>query len=279
MILSKLRKIGMIALGVGIITISIQWFLAPFSIAAGGASGLGIILHNVFGISVSTVVLVINVIVLTLAYIFLDFEAFTSAFIGSAMLPVMLALIPEMSIVSDKLFAVIIGSISFGIGVFILFSLNASSGGTTIPPLILKKKMNIDTALSLMLTDAVVVSLSLFFFGIESFLMAIFSILITMATMNFLKAQKKAGRSITIISKEHKIIRDYIQHTLNRGVTILSGQGGHTQDEFPVLMVALPGKEYTALIKFVNQADPQAFMISQNTHNIYGSGFTYARVT
>ncbi|AMC94122.1 hypothetical protein AOC36_09010 [Erysipelothrix larvae] len=278
MILNKIKKITLIALGVAIITISIQWFLAPFSIAAGGASGLGIILHNVLGVSVSSVVLVMNIIVLTLAFIFLDFDAFASAFIGSAMLPVMLAFIPEIQLVQDQLFAVIVGSILFGIGVFILFSLNASSGGTTIPPLILKKKFNIDPALSLMLTDAIVVSLSLFFFGVEPFLLAIVSILITMATMNFLKSQQNVGRSVTIISSKHETIRNTIQETLNRGVTVLHGQGGYTLETFPVLMVALTGKEYKALIQCVNEIDPEAFMISQNTHNIYGSGFTYARV-
>ncbi|AMC94133.1 hypothetical protein AOC36_09070 [Erysipelothrix larvae] len=272
-----LIRILWIALGVGLITLSIQWFLAPFNIAAGGASGLGIILHSMIDIEVGTVVLLFNIVVLTLAYFMLERKVFANALIGSIMLPIFLDLVPELQLVNDQLFAVIVGSIGFGIGVFVLFSHSASSGGTTIPPLILKKKFNIDPALSLMITDAFVVGFSFFIFGVESFLLAIFSILLTMATMNFLKSQSNNGRSIMIMSPKHEEIRTYITKTLSRGVTILSGQGGYTQESFPVLIVAVKGKEYKTLIHEIQKIDPDAFMISQNTHNIYGSGFTYTR--
>lgn len=120
-----------------ILGVGINMFLGPHHIAAGGVSGLGILLESALGFDRAMVILVLNIIMLVLALVFLGKNLFQSAF-GSLVFPLIIAVVPEMMVTSDRLLSVIFGSAIFALGVAILYKNNSSSGGTTIPPLIFK---------------------------------------------------------------------------------------------------------------------------------------------
>src|SRR5699024_1538814 len=108
-------------------------FLGAHYVAAGGACGIGILVESAFYIDRALVVLILNVLLLVLAFFFLGKEVFYRSVIGSLMLPLALAITPEVMIIDDRLLSVIFGSAFFGAGVAILYKIEASSGGTTIP--------------------------------------------------------------------------------------------------------------------------------------------------
>ncbi|MBQ4163611.1 MAG: YitT family protein, partial [Turicibacter sp.] len=93
---------------------------------------------------------------LILTFFFLGRPVFIKTVIGSMLLPISLAVVPEIKVVEDPFLAVIFGSAIFAVGVAILYKIGASSGGTTIPPLIFQKYFGISTSLGLLLTVAVI---------------------------------------------------------------------------------------------------------------------------
>lgn len=121
-----------------ILGVAINMFLGPHHIAAGGVSGLGILLEAAFGFDRAIVILVLNIAMLVLALLFLGKKPFFKVLFGSLVFPLIIAVVPEMMITSDRLLSVIFGSAIFALGVAILYKNNSSSGGTTIPPLIFK---------------------------------------------------------------------------------------------------------------------------------------------
>jgi uncharacterized membrane-anchored protein YitT (DUF2179 family) len=250
-------------------------FLGPHNIAAGGLTGLAIILEQWLGVSRSVVIYIGNAFVLILAFAFLGKEIFLNTFIGAMLLPFFVGIIPQFKFVNDTMLSMVIGSAIFGIAVSILYQNKASSGGTAIPPLILKKHFNLSPSIGLFITDGIVVILCLFVFDVDSFFFAIASIFITMATMNYIENGISKKKMVYIISGFHEAITQEILHDIGRGVTLIPSIGAFEQSERPMLMVTLNSKDYQQLLTIVNKHDKEAFMITDTVSDVHGEGFTY----
>lgn len=130
---------GLMLLALELIAISINWFYAPHRVAAGGATGLAIIVQESFGVPLGLTTLLINLGMLALAWWLLDRGTTRRILAGSMLLPLLLAVTPQLRLVNDRMLAVIVGSVIFAVGVALNYRIDASSGGTTVPPLIFKK--------------------------------------------------------------------------------------------------------------------------------------------
>ena len=270
-----LKKLSYILFSIVIMSIAVNMFLAPHDIAAGGFTGLAIILEKLFGLDRSMVLLIGNAVILLLTFVFLGKEIFFNTVIGALLLPVIIKFIPHIALVNDPMLSMIVGSVLFGVTVSILYKNNASSGGTSIPPLILKKYINLNTSIGLFITDGIVVVLNLFVFSVDSFFYAIFSIFITSAAMNYIEAGMNKKKLVYIISDKGEVIKNDILNVIKRGVTIIPVQGAYTQNEMDMLMVTLDSKKYRQLISIVNGHDDKAFMITDTVSDVFGRGFTY----
>jgi len=171
--------------------------------------------------------------------------------------------------------SMVVGSVLFGVSVSILYHNNASSGGTSIPPLILKKYFKINTSIGLFFTDGIVVLLCLLVFSVDAFFYAVSSIFITSATMTYLENGTNKKKMVYIISEMSQLITDKILHEIGRGVTIIPIIGAYKQNEMQMLMVTLDKKNYLQLLQIVNTIDKKAFMITDTVSDVHGQGFTY----
>ena len=270
-----LKRILYIIFAVALISISVNIFLGPHKIAAGGITGLAIILEELLSVQRSVVILVANGAVLILALIFLGREIFLNTVIGALLLPIFIGIVPQVTLVQDTMLSMVVGSVIFGIAVSILYRNNASSGGTAVPPLILKKYFNLSTSVGLFITDGVVVVLSLFVFGFNSFFYAIASIFITSVTMTYIESGINKKKLVYIISDMASRITDDILHDVGRGVTVVPVIGAHENTERSMLMVTLDNKDYRQLVTVVNKHDEGAFMITDTVSDVHGRGFTY----
>lgn len=274
--INQLKHIFKIASAVLILAISINMFLGPHHIAAGGASGIGILAEAAFGINRSVIVLSLNVVVLILAALFLGKKVFFNTLIGSLLFPLALRIVPATMLTGDRLLSVIFGSIIFAIGVAILYNIQASSGGTTIPPLIFEKYWGVNTSLGLLLTDTVIVFMSLYVFGFEEFLFAILSLGITSIVMSYIETGLKRRKVVMVISQEHSTeIRKKLTQEVNRGTTMFDVRGGKENANREMIMVVITGQEYPKLKKVIDDIDPQSFMITYNVAEVHGLGFSY----
>ncbi|MFS6999636.1 YitT family protein [Carnobacterium maltaromaticum] len=276
---SVIKQIPLVTLSLVLIGISINMFLAPHHIAAGGVSGIGVLVEQAFGINRATTVLVLNLLMLILTFFFLGRPVFIKTVIGSMLLPISLAVVPEIKVVEDPFLAVIFGSAIFAVGVAILYKIGASSGGTTIPPLIFQKYFGISTSLGLLLTDAVIVIFNIFVFGTEAFFFAILSLVLTSIVMNYIETGMKRRRAVMIMSENHiDAIKVALLENLNRGITVFSVSGGYTGNEKNMLMIILTNQEYQSILKVIDEIDKTSFIIAYNVSEVHGLGFSYQPV-
>jgi len=270
-----LLKLLTIVFAIFLLAVCVNMFLAPHHIAAGGVTGLGIILEQLFGFDRSLVILICNAALLVVTFIFLDRQVFFNTVIGALLLPVAIGLVPHVTLIADPMLSMVAGSVLFGLAVAVLYHNNASSGGTSIPPLIMKKYLKLNTSLGLFLTDGIVVLLCLLVFSVDSFFYAVFSILITSATMSYVESGLNKKKLVYIISDQHEAIARDILAEVGKGVTAVPVVGAYRRKQLNMLMVALDSRRYQQLLAVVNRHDGQAFMITDTVTDVHGRGFTY----
>lgn len=264
-----------IVFAVTLLALSVNLFLAPHGIAAGGVTGLAIILEKAFMIDRSIVISVFNMIIVVLTFIFLGKKVFFNTVLGAILLPIIIAIVPHTMIIENIMLSVIFGSVIFGAGIAILFLNEASAGGTSIPPLIFKKYYDLNTSVGMFATDFIIVTLSIFVFGIESFFFAIFSIFLTSATMNYIENGTNRKKTVFMLSDKIPEITEKIFQDLNRGVSLIPVKGGYEQESRQLLMLTLPSSDYQYLKNIINTCDEKAFVIAFNVSDMHGKGFTY----
>ncbi|CAM3097859.1 YitT family protein [Leuconostoc rapi] len=262
-----------IVIALEIVAISINFFYAPAKVAAGGATGFAILMNELVGVDRAITVLVINLLMIILAAVFLDRGTTARITFGSLILPILLKITPSFQVLSDRTFAVLVGGTIFAIGVAMLYRVDASSGGTAVPPMILKKYFRIAPALSLFVIDTVVSIGNIMIDGLEALILALFSLMITAAVMNFIETGLDRRKMVYITSNEHITdVKQYLTKN-NTSFTAMDVRGGYTGDNREMLMVILDNQDYNRLIRGVHVVDPQAFVIAYDISEAHGGTF------
>lgn len=255
------------------VAISINFFYAPAKVAAGGATGFAILLNELVGIDRAVTVLVVNLLMIILAAIFLDRGTTVRITFGSLLLPILLKITPSGQVLTDRTFAVLVGGAIFALGVAMLYRVEASSGGTAVPPMILKKYFRIAPALSLLVIDLVVSLGNLLTDGLEAFILAVFSLIITAVVMNYIETGLDRRKMVYISSNDHiEAVKAYLKAN-DTSYTLMNVRGGYTDSDRDMLMVILENQDYNHLVRGVHQVDPSAFMIAYDISEAHGGTF------
>ncbi|KRL89680.1 hypothetical protein FC46_GL000583 [Lactobacillus kalixensis DSM 16043] len=257
-------------IGLEIVAISINLFYAPINVAAGGSTGISILVDAVWGIDRPITVFVVNMLMLILAAIFLGMKTTKNIALGSLVLPLLMKITPSFRATNDDLLAVIYGGALMGLGVSLLYRVNASSGGTTIPPMILKKYFYINPAISLLAVDMIVIFMNIFVDGWNAFLMAAFSQVVTAITMNYCETGFDKKYQVRIMSNDKlEDIKESLLETY-KGLTVYNVVGGHSDNEKQQLLIVIDSNEYGGLLRSIHEIDPDAFMITSNVAKVHG---------
>ncbi|WP_057894440.1 YitT family protein [Lacticaseibacillus brantae] len=257
-----------------IIALSINLFFAPHGVAAGGATGIAILVQELANVPVGLTTLAVNAVMLVLAWFLLDRATTKRILLGSVTLPILLAVTPQIMIVQDRLLAIIVGSVVFAIGVAMLYRIDASSGGTTVPPLIFKKYFGLKPAIGLLGIDLIVASFNLPVAGTEAFILAIFSIVLTSIVMNYVETGLDRKKAVYIMSTARgDAVKQNIQADLAHGMTIQHVTGGFSNDQREMLMVVVEQTDFKRLVDTVHAADPEAFMLVTEATEVHGGSF------
>lgn len=257
-------------LGLEIIALSINLFYGPINIAAGGSTGISILVDAVWGINRSVTVFVVNVIMLILAAIFLGRKTTQNIALGSLVLPVLMQITPSFKATNNDLLAVIYGGALMGLGVSILYRVNASSGGTTIPPMILKKYFYLNPAVTLLCIDMIVIFLNIFVDGWNAFFLAAFSQVVTAITMNYCEAGFDRKYQIRVMSNEHleelkqMLMKDY------QAITVYNVVGGFSEEKKQQILIIVDTRDYGPLVTKIHEIDPNAFIIADTVVKVHG---------
>lgn len=276
--INYLKQFVLICIALLLLAVAGNMFFGPNDIAAGGVFGLSLLIEATFGIARATTIFWVNTILLVLGFFFLGKDFLFKTVVGSTLFPFFTGIVPEVALTDDKILSVICGSFIVAVGVSILYKTGASSGGSTIPPLIFKKKFGLSPSIGLLVTDAIIVTMSFFIWGVESFLFAILAIVLTSLIMDYIDTGLARKKTLFIISEHHEKISSDIMGIVDRGVTIIPTQGAYTKDQQNMLMVVVNDRDYRRVREIVDTYDKNAFVIIYSVASVQGLGFSYHSV-
>lgn len=273
------REYGLITLGVLLVAIGIEFFLAPNKIAAGGVSGMAIIINYYRPkMSIGLLMLMMNVILFIIAFIVIGNQfggktIYTSLSL-SAMIWVMDKMMtPNMVVTNNLMLASIFGTFMCGIGLGIVFNQNASTGGTDILAKILNKFLHLDIGKSLLIVDFVITLLAAISFGADAGMYALLAVVINGFVIDTVIEGLNISKQILVISSKNDLISKFIIEKLERGCTMLQGKGGYTKEDTYILYTVLGRKEFVRLKQYIKEIDAKAFITISDAHEVLGEGF------
>lgn len=273
----SIKEFALITIGIFLVAISVVYFFEPNNIAAGGITGLAIVInHYIPFISIGPLVLMMDAILFIVALIVLGakFGAKTiySSFLLSTSMWIMQTFIP-INITNDLILATIFGTLISAVGMAIVFNANASTGGTDIIAKILNKFFHIEIGKSLLIVDFLVTLLGAVTFGINIGLYGLLAVIINGVVIDNIIAGFKTKSEITIISEKNKEISKFILDDLERGCTFIKGIGGFTGKDTSILYTVLDRNEFIKLKNKIKEIDKNAFITVGEVHEVMGEGF------
>ena len=273
----SIKEFALITIGIFLVAISVVYFFEPNNIAAGGITGLAIVInHYIPFISIGPLVLMMDAILFIVALIVLGakFGAKTiySSFLLSTSMWIMQTFIP-INITNDLILATIFGTLISAVGMAIVFNANASTGGTDIIAKILNKFFHIEIGKSLLIVDFLVTLLGAVTFGINIGLYGLLAVIINGVVIDNIIAGFKTKSEITIISEKNKEISKFILDDLERGCTFIKGIGGFTGKDTSILYTVLDRNEFIKLKNKIKEIDKNAFITVGEVHEVMGEVF------
>lgn len=276
--MKKFKEYALITFGVILVAISVEYFFAPNNIAAGGVTGLAIVLNKfITFMNVGTITLLINGVLFIAAFMFIDGNFGGKTIYASLGLSVIMWIIEGVfkpfAITEDLMLATIFGTLISALGMAIVFNENSSTGGTDILAKILNKFMHLDIGKALLAVDFVITFAGILVFGIDAGLYAMLSVIILGIAVDRFIEGFNVCKSIVIISSKNDEIADFVLKELERGVTFFRGEGAYTKKENKVLYTVLGRSEFIKLKNFIKEIDNNAFISVGEVHEVLGEGF------
>ena len=278
--MKKLTYWLILNIGVLMLAVGIYFFQAPNGFAPGGISGVSIVLARLLGQAIPQSVLLtaMNVLILIIGVIILGkecgFLTFYCAILYSVESMLLEYFIPLAGPLTDQPLLELIYSVSLtGIGGAIVFKCNASSGGTDIVALILRKYTNLNTGTALLLADLAVAISSIFIYDIKTGLFSLLGLFAKVFLIDDILDSLSMCKAFTIITTKSEEIREYIMTEMKHGATMHKAEGAYSREEKQVIITVCRHTEALKLRRKVKQIDPESFIIITKTSEIMGKGF------
>lgn len=280
----------LMTVGTILVAAGVYFFKAPNHFATGGVSGISIILAKyVPHFKQSYFVMIINVALLILGFIFLGKGCTVRTLYCSLMYSAENLLLEEFlpieiipgaycnaegiyTLTNQPLMELVYAMLLTGIGSAIMFNCKASSGGTDIVALILKKYTKLNTGKALLLTDSIIACCA-FVFGPQAGLFSILGLFSKAFIIDGVIENIGKSKYITIITTSPKPIADYILNTMKRDFTSYEAKGGYTGAQKTVLITVCKRGEALRLKSKVKLIDGSSFVIITDANEILGKGF------
>nr|WP_312983982.1 YitT family protein [Clostridioides sp.] len=271
-------EIIILIVGCFLMAASLNLFFNPHSIAPGGLTGLAVVINTVSPIPLWVVNLVLNVPLFVLAFKILSRKDCVKTILGILLLTLALKVTANLSMIdvtNDIILAIISGSILMGFGHGLIFRINGTTGGTDLIGLLLNKYIpSLSVPVLMGAVDSIVVALSGIVTGkIEIALYSTLALYIIVKMSDLMIEGFDYSKSFMIISDKYKEINKIIMEDLERGATILNGEGAYTGSNKKVILVVVAKKEVVKLKKLVKEVDPNSFIIITDIHEAVGNGF------
>jgi len=264
---------------IGLVLYSLGWslFLIPAEIIGGGISGVGVLLYYVTGIPVGVVYFIINAFLVAIAIKKLGASFGSKTIINMVIISILLTIMPKYlnkAIIDDTFLAAVLGGIFGGVGLGIVFSQGGSTGGTDIIAMLVTKYKRISPGRVIMYCDVIIIASSwLVFHSVEKLVYSYVTMWVVAYSLDaFLNGENQSAQ-LFIFSDKWEELRDYIMKENRRGVTIIDGTGGFTNESQKIIMTVVRKRETAAIFKKIKEIDHTAFVSMGSVMGVYGEGF------
>lgn len=281
-----LKKVGsttadllIIAIGAVVYASSVAIFTSPNNVAPGGLTGVATMLNYMFSLPIGLMILAMNIPLFIWGAIENGISFLTKTLIGtvfvSIAIDVLTPILPAYH--GDVLLASIFGGILNGAGLGLIFYRGGSTGGTDIVALNIHKRLPfISTGTIIMLTDLIVIVMVFFVYrNLESVMYSLTAIFVSIKVIDTISygTSRGNGKLMFIVTKNYEDVTRVILNSIERGVTLLEGEGAYSGDKKRILMCAARPQQVHKITSEVKEIDPGAFIIVTTAGTIKGKGF------
>lgn len=273
----EMLRYGFIVLGCLISASAINLFYVPIKLLTGGATGIAMIVHFLWGLPIGIQTFIYNLPLLIAAYVLLGRQYFCDVIVGTTIFSICLDVtkfLSEQQLVDDVMLSAIFGGVFCGIGYGIVFRNNGSTGGFDIVGAIVKKYYSFDMGAVIFAFNCMIMAFAAYLFGMTQALFTLIGMYMTANITDKVIAGINHRKAVLIVSPKAKDIADGIINEVGRGVTFLHGRGAYTQQERDVVFVVVKMTQVAKIKNIVNDVDEGAFMIILAANEVMGRGFT-----
>ena len=275
---SKLKNFSLLTISTLIMAVGIYFFKFANNFTFGGITGIAVLVAKFFPISASDFSFVVNILLLIIGWIVLGKSFAEKTAYSTILLSVSLSLLERIypmshPLTNEPLLELIFAILLPALGSAILFNIGASSGGTDVIAMILKKYTRIDIGKGLMISDLIFTLAGFLVFNVKTGLYSLFGLIMRSALIdNFIESFNRS-KYFHVVTSNATCICDFIQNDLQRGATIVNATGAFTGDDKYIILTVLSPSQAVKLRNFIKEHDPKAFLLVSNTSEIIGKGF------
>lgn len=278
---NKWISIGLVILGNVIYALTVKLFVLPANLISCGTTGLALVVLQLTGLPVSWFVFIFNVAMLCLGWWVLGRQFAMTTVLSSLMYPIGLEVLNrvlgDVTLTDNMLLTVIFAGLGLGLSLGIVLRAGASTGGMDIPPLILKKFFRIPVSASLWVFDFCIMLSQMFFHTGEDLMYGVLLLIVISATLNKVMLLGTSKTEVKIVSDQAAAIRDQILSRVDRGVTLLHGEGGYRRKSTEVILSIVSNHELPKIERLARDIDPECFMIVSQVTEVWGRGFSTSK--
>ena len=261
--------------------LTVKLFLLPADLISCGTTGIALVVNRLTGMPVSGFILLFNLAMLAVGWWILGRKFAMTTVFSSLFYPVALEvlnrLLGDVQITEDILLNALFAGMGLGLSLGLVIRGGASTGGMDIPPLVLKKLFHIPVSVSLWTFDFCIMLSQMMFHKAEDLLYGILLLMTISFALNKMLLLGTSRTEVKIVSQRAREIRDAILSKVDRGVTMLHGEGGYLHKQTEVILSVVSNHELPKIEQLARGIDPHCFMIVTRVTEVWGRGFTYSK--
>ena len=280
-IFENLRSYLIIALGSALTAAAFGLIVLPQSFAAGGITGLSVLISRVLPLPVSVIVFALNAGLFTLGWVCVGRDFAFKTLLVSLLFPLLLDLFQSIHILdvlyADPLLSSLLAGATLGFGTGLVLLGNGSCGGFDILGVVLNKKLGVPVSLVMYLCDSTVILVQTLSGGVLKAVYGVLVILVCSFTVNRVLTNGREEGQMLIFSQKYEEIRGVLLDDQDVGLTFLDGETGYMRRPIKVIVTVMPHSKIENVKKAVYKIDPTAFLLLNSTRYVGGKGYTLSR--
>ena len=277
----KLLPLLLMVLGNTLYALSVKLFLLPANLISCGTTGIALAVNHLTGFPISWFIFTFNIVMLCVGWWILGKQFALTTVFSSLFYPIALEVLNralgDIQITQDILLNTLFAGLGLGLSLGMVIRGGASTGGMDIPPLVLKKLFRIPVSVSLWVFDFCIMLTQMLFHTLEDLLYGVLLLMVISFALNKVLLLGTSKTEIKIVSPQAAAIRDAILSKIDRGVTMLHGEGGYLHTSTEVILSVVSNHEMPKIEQLARDIDPDCFMIVSRVTEVWGRGFSHGK--